>query len=59
MSLCSRRRCDSAVSTGNANVGELNVLESSVGGVETRDRCDEAEMLGDDCAWEGATSSDG
>jgi hypothetical protein len=35
------------------------VLENSVGGVETREGCDEDEILGDNCASEGATSSDG
>lgn len=50
MSLCWRLRSDSAVSTGDANIGELSVLEKSVGGVEERVWREQEEMLGEDCA---------
>lgn len=39
----------STVSTGGANVGELNVLERSVGGVDGRERGDVEETVEDDC----------
>ena len=45
MSLCWRRRIDSGVSTGGAKVGELKVLENSVGGVEAREGRDEVDTL--------------
>jgi len=50
VSLCWHLRSDSAVSTGDANVGELSVLENSVGGVEDRVWRELEEMLGDACA---------
>lgn len=34
---CSRRRLDSSLSSGGAKTGELNTLDTSVGGVEERD----------------------
>ena len=36
---------DSGVSIGGAKVGELKVLEYSVGGVEIRERCEEDDAL--------------
>jgi hypothetical protein len=38
----------SSVSTGGANVGELKVLERSVGGVDGREPCDAEETVEDD-----------
>lgn len=37
VSLCWRLRSDSGVSIGGANMGELSVLENSVGGVDDRE----------------------
>lgn len=47
MSDCWRRRNVSSVSTGSANVGELSVLETSVGGVEEREMWELDEIVGD------------
>lgn len=38
----------SSVSAGGAKVGELKVLEMSVGGVDGREPCDVEEIVEDD-----------
>lgn len=45
---CCLRRKISSVSIGGANVGELRVLETSVGGVEDRDKWPLDALLMDD-----------
>lgn len=44
----SRRRLLSSVSGGNSKVGELRVLDTSVGGVEAREIRDPDETLGEE-----------
>jgi hypothetical protein len=39
------------VSTGGANVGELRLLDNSVGGVDVREWWELDDTLGDCCAW--------
>lgn len=45
------------MSTGGANVGELNVLDSSVGGVDARDICELDEILDADIAESGIVTA--
>ena len=41
------------MSTGGANVGELRLLDNSVGGVDVREWWELDDKLGDGCAWSG------